>query len=367
MAYTDVDPETFKRNQEAAAARRNYTSAEYWSPKVGTVASPGRNVVRLLPPHEKMEGDAFVVVKMHFFPSKELGKNGRPIPIAINCLSEYGEDCDGCTYVDKLFKEAKNEDDPEQQAVQIRAAKDQRAKVRAFCQLVDMEHPDKGVQRYAFATEVENKLRMCFHDDEGNFRNVSHPKTGRDIVFRMWKKPGTDFNDYDLKPKEQPSALRDMDWLDKIEDLTELRKKPTKADMLKAIAGERSTGALPQTSKTATAPKAETATAAPKAEPKAAPTAKVETPKAETPKAEAAAKPKRQPVSEDNGGDPWATGRAACVEASFTEFAEVTPAEVEKIRKPNCYTKEPDPTDSMCQGCRVLLPCLTAKLTAAAA
>lgn len=353
MAYTDVDPDVFKRNQEAAAARRNYTSAEYFSPKIGTLAAPARNVFRIMPPHENMAGDAFVIVKMHFFPSKEVGASGRPIPIAINCLSEWGEDCDGCVHVDKLFKEARDEDDPERQVILTRQAKDQRAKVRGFCQVVDLDHPDKGVQRYAFSTDVENKLRMCFHDDDGNFRNVSHPKTGRDVVFKVWKKPGTDFNDYDAKPKESSSALRDMDWLDKIEDLSLLRQKPSKADMLKAVAGERSTGALPQTNKTEKAvAKAETPKSAPP------PAAKAEAPKAE--------KPKRQPVSDDAPSDPWAVGRAACIEASFTEFAEVTPAEVEKIRKPNCFTKEPDPTDSMCQGCRVLLPCLTAKLAAAA-
>lgn len=354
MSYTDVDPDVFKRNQEAAAARRNYTSAEYWSPKIGSQASPGRNVIRLMPPHENMGGDAFIVVKMHFFPSKEMAASGRPIPIAINCLSEWGEDCDGCTHVDKLFKEAKDEDDPDRQTVLTRQAKDQRAKVRAFCQVVDMEHPDKAVQRYAFSNDVENKLRMCFHDDDGNFRNVAHHKTGRDIVFKVWKKPGTDFNDYDAKPKEAANALRDMEWLDKIEDLSELRKKPSKADMQKAIAGDRSQSALPQTSKTAAVAKP-----TPAAKPAPAPAP-------EQPKAEAAPKPKRQPVSEETSDDPWATGRAACVAANFAEFAEVTPQEVEKIRKPNCYTKEADPTDSMCQGCRVLLPCLTARLAAAA-
>jgi hypothetical protein len=105
-------------------------------------------------------------------------------------------------------------------------------------------------------------------------------------------------------------------------------------------------------------------------------TAKVE-PKAEAPKPAPAAKTtpaatptKRQPVVEESesvdGGDPWAPGRAACIEAGFNEFSEITPDEVEKIKKPNCFTKEAEPTDSMCQGCRVLLPCLTARLAAAA-
>lgn len=365
MPYTDVDPEVFKKNQEAAAARRSWTSAEYWSPNIGTLQQPARNVIRIMPPHENMNGDAFVVVKMHFFPSTQMGRNNRPIPIAINCLSEYAEECDGCKHVDKLFREAKNEDDPEQQAVLTRQAKDQAAKVRAFCQIVDMEHAEKGVQRYAFASEVENKLRMCFQDDENQFRNITHPKTGRDVIFKLWKKPGTDFNDYDAKVKESASALRDMDWLDKIEDLNELRKKPTRNDMLLAVRGERPPGALPTTAKT---DPAKAVAAKPVPTPKAAPV-----PAPAPVAAPVAAKTKRQPVVEEEerepettNDDPWAVGRAACVEAKFAEFAEITPEEVEKIRKPNCYTKEPDPLDSMCQGCRVLLPCLTAKLAAAA-
>jgi hypothetical protein len=368
QTYTDVDPEVFKRNQEAAAARRSWMSAEYYTPTIGTQAQPGRNVIRLMPPHENMAGDAFIVVKMHFFPSTQIGKNGRPVPIAINCLSEYGEECDGCRHVDRLMKDAKDEDNPDQAALVTRQAKDQAAKIRAFCQIVDMDHPEKGVQRYAFPGDLENKLRMCFEDDDKNFRNITHPKTGRDVILKVWKKPGTDFNDYDAKSKESATALRDMDWLDKIEDLSELRRKPSKDDMLKAVRGERPAGALPTTAKTAETKPAPAV--------KQTATAKVE-PKAEAPKPAPAAKTtpaatptKRQPVVEESesvdGGDPWAPGRAACIEAGFNEFSEITPDEVEKIKKPNCFTKEAEPTDSMCQGCRVLLPCLTARLAAAA-
>ena len=364
MAYTDVDPEVFKRNQEAAAARRTWMSAEYYQPQIGTLEKKGRNVIRLMPPHENMKGDAFIVVKMHFFPSTTIGKNGRPVPIAINCLSEWAEECDGCKHVDRLFADAKNEDDPEAQAVLTRQAKDQRSKIRAFTQLVDMDHPEKGVQRYAFPGDLENKLRMCFHDDENQFRNIAHPKTGRDIILTIWKKPGTDFNDFDAKPKEAATNLRDMDWLDKIEDLALLRQKPSKEDMLKAIRGERPTSALPTTGKTATA----TATVEKAATKSAVPAA----PPVVAAKPAVVAKPKRQPIVEEPevveevNSDPWATGRAGCIEAGFTEFSEITPEETEKLKKPNCFTKEPDPKDGMCQGCRVLLPCLTAKLAAAA-
>ncbi len=363
MGYSEVDPAVFARNNEIAQSRRTGSGADYWKPQVGPPGQPKRNVIRIMPPHENMGGDAFVAVKMHFLPSKELGRDNRPIPITINCLSEYGKDCGACRHADALFKQAKGEDDPETQAQIERQAKDQAAKIRVFVNVVDIDHPEKGVVRYAFPPDVEKTLRMCFHDDDGNFRNITHPKTGRDVLLFVQKRAGTDFNDYKgTKAKDAASAIKDMDWLDQISDLSELKVEPTPDDVTKALRGERPKSALPTAQKPAAA-----AAAPPAAKPKPA-----AAPPAAAKPAVAATKPKRQPVQEEEApatesDDPWAVGRAACAEAGFSEAAEITPEDVEKIKKPNCYTKEADPTDSMCQGCRVLLPCLTAKLAAVAA
>src|SRR5205085_1248100 len=66
-------------------------------------------------------------------------------------------------------------------------------------------------------------------------------------------------------------------------------------------------------------------------------------------------KPKRQPITDDTDADPYAGARAACKKAGFANPAEIDPAAVADLKKPNCFTKEADPTDAMCQGCRVLL------------
>lgn len=368
MAYRDVDKDTFLQRNEAAQARK--TGGGSWDSWKPTASAAGKqaakNVLRILPPHENME-DVFVEVKIHFLPSKEL-KDGRPIPIGVNCLAQYGEECPACNHVDRLYKMAKTEDDVESAKKQKDEAYQLGAKVRLFANVVDISHPEKGVQKYAFGPDVEKKLRQCFFDDEGEFRNITHPKTGRDVLMFVTKKPGTDFNEYvTVKCKETASPLGDMDWLNAINDLSELAKKTPLAEIEMALKGERP--ASPQSSAKPATTVAKPADAAPKGKaPKPAPPADEEKPAPpKSTKAPVAEKPKRQPVAEEEE-HPYAAALQA-IEESGIEFTptDITPAETEKVKKPACYTKETDLNDDACQGCRVLLPCLTAKLLAEAA
>jgi hypothetical protein len=362
-AWKDVDKDTFLKNKEAADARKTGGGSwDSWKPtasKAGVTAA--KNVIRIMPPHQNMN-DVFVEARIHFLPSKEIDqKTKRPIPIGINCLAQYGKDCGACNMVDRLYKSAKGEDDADT-AKRIKSeAYDKSAKTRLFANIVDIQHPEKAVQKYAFGPEVEKKLRACFLDDEGEFRNISHPKNGRDVIMMVTKKPGEgDFNEYvQVKAKDTPSPIADMEWLDGINDLSEMAKEPTVADMELALKGER-----PKTDGKVAEKKTEAAPAAAekKAEKAAAPAAEK--------KAEAAApaKSKRQPVTEDNGDQVWANARAAITKAGldFTPV-EITPEELEKVKKPACFTKETDISDSACQTCRVLIPCLEAKMMAEAA
>jgi hypothetical protein len=360
-AWKDVDKDTFLKNKETADARKTGGGSwDSWKPtasKAGVTAA--KNVLRIMPPHQNMN-DVFVEARMHFLPSKEIdAKTKRPIPIGINCFAQYGKDCEACNMVDRMYKAAKGEDDADTAKRLKSEAYDKSAKTRLYANIIDIQHPEKGVQKYAFGPEVEKKLRACFLDDEGEFRNISHPKNGRDVLMFVTKKPGEgDFNEYvQVKAKDTSSPIADMEWLDGINDLSEIAKEPSHVEMELALKGER-----PKTDGKAAEKAAAPAAAEKKVEKAAAPAAEK--------KAEAAApaKSKRQPVTEEEEGGVWATAKAAIAKAGldFTPV-DITPEELEKVKKPACYTKETDISDSACQTCRVLIPCLEAKLMAEAA
>jgi hypothetical protein len=371
-----------KRNEESQSRKTGGNWAESWKPtasKAGT--APARNVFRFMPPHENMPDDGFVETKLHFLPEKGpdgkpvIGKSGQPVPIGIGCLAFYGEDCPACNHVDRLFKQAKAEDTPEAIDKAKKYASSLAAKLRFLINIVDMDHPEKGVQRYGFGPDVEKAIRACWYDDEGEFRNISHPNTGRDIIMLVTKKQGTDFNEYvTVKAREKETKLVDMAWLEQITDLSLEAKKPTVAEIEMALKGER-----PQSKTAAAAPKAvETVKPKTKPAPEPEPEEEEEEETPPPPKKKAAAvveekpKSKRQPipepepeVEEEENSDPYAAARAMIEKAGldFTPL-EITPEETERIKKPTCYTKETELSDAACQGCRVLLPCLTAKLMA---
>jgi hypothetical protein len=377
MAYTEeFDKATFLKNEAQEAARNtSYTRTEYFKPAIGSGPdNPARSVLRLLPRDEKME-EVFVKVNMHYFPTinqetgrEEIGQGNRPIPIGVVCLREFGEDCPACDHVEKLFAKSRTTSDPKEAAALVQRGKDQRTKLRVYTQIIDMEHPEKGVQRWVFGADLLQKLRACFKDDNNEPRDITNSVTGRDIIVNAWKQPKTTFNDYSVKVKETPSALRDRTWLNAVTDLTEVRRKPSVDDVLNAIRGIRP---QPQTTTTTavTAPRLTIVTAP-------QPVAKPEAPKAEAPKAETKPKTKRQPVSkqpepepEPVSAEPYAVGRAACIAAGFTP-EEITPDEVQAMEDrnecPNCWKKEADPLDGGCQTCCLLQACLTYRLAAAA-
>src|SRR5262245_21700229 len=254
--YRDVDPEEFDRRDAVSQSRRPAGDfVGYWSPKVGNAQMPSRNVIRILPPHHKMPADPFVMARMHFLPSNEVNKNtGKAIMIGINCLKPFGKQCPACDKVAHDLAEADALDSPEQVEAAKKAARDAGAKDRYFCQIIDIDDQAKGVQRYAFGPDTETKIRRTFRDDENKFRNVAHPRSGRDIIMKVGKRPGTTFNDYDIRAKETSTPIANMEWLEAIEDLTELTLEPKYDDVEMASRGIRPQRGGSSAPRTATRP-----------------------------------------------------------------------------------------------------------------
>lgn len=379
--YRDIDDALFAERDIEAQSRKTGDFQEYWSPKVSRSGEFARNVIRIMPPHISMDADAFVTTKMHFLHERDQKtglpiispKTGRPVPIGINCLKFFGKPCAACSAVQEQLEEA-NALEGDEQARAVRLARDQSAKVRTFCSIVDIDNPGKGVQRYAFGPDIEKKLRSCFRDDNGAVRNITHPRTGRDVIMRVGKRQGTEFNEYDCRAKEASSPIPDMGWLDQITDLSELVREPNPLDMDQAVKGIR-----PQPSTVTRRPSPvqreteSTTDDEPKAKTKTKAEAKAEA-KAET-KSKRAAVPENEtePVATDPYADAralWQAGarRKPTLESGepFKGIIDIKPEMVADVKKPGCWTKEPDVLDDTCRQCRLMLPCTTIKAQSAA-
>jgi len=354
--YKKVDPTVFKRNMEASRNRK--FGGDFWKPQAGKTGQPIKNVIRILPPHTNM-GDVFVETKVHF----SLGPQEDTF---IRCIDD--DTCPACIYVNKLFREARQQEKPEDAKALKEKAKSKMAKFNFYANIVDMQHPESGVQTWAFGPDIEKNLRECFNDDEQEFRDISDPRTGRDVIFLVDKKPQTDYNQYTgWRAKENQSELKDPSWLNDIRDLTEYEKKPTVEEVEAALSGKKpEQQAKPQKQSETNA-----AAKAPATPPKGR---TITPPKADTPKPE--------PQSEVTGKrvvrkteDPYAAAKKIAADAGFTPVL-ITPDDVKGVEGPDCYSvrfiaagdefyKDPqiaDPTDSNCQKCRLFLSCLSAKL-----
>ena len=374
MGYRRVDPTVFKQRYQESQERAARRGASYWKPKAGQVGKPFRNVVRVLPPHESME-EVFQYARIHF----SLGPNG---DTAVGCLEAWGKSCEACANAQQLFDQSRAETDPKRAVALKEQASTVMAKDRWMANVVDMSAMEQGVQVWAFGPDVEQRLRQCFYDDNGEFRDVTDPEQGRDIIVSVSKKKSTDFNQYDeVRCKEVTSALEDMDWLEQMKDLTLMSVEPAEADVAGALQGVRPSGATESRSPATTAPTL--AKAPPPAKTAPPPAAKAPPPSTKPPVSagKPAAKPSaaavkpaqrapalsRQPVGETVGGDggPYQNARAHCASLGVEAF-EITPEEVDAVKGiPPCFKLYADAGDQACQGCKLLLPCLEVVLSKA--
>lgn len=396
---TGIDPSVFMSLFEESQQRKSGGGdARYWKVKAGVHGKPVRNVIRIMPPHPNMirtapngqqSLDPIVMTKVHF----SLGPQS---DTASPCLEPFGEPCPACEWVDVLFSRSRNEQDPAKAEQMKELAFRQRAKFNFIANIVDMSQPEAGVQMYPFGPEIEKRIRGCFLDDNvpPGFRDISDPITGRDIILVVQKKEKSDFNQYDeVRAKDSPSPLPDMDWIQGIQDLTLENYKPTPQQVHEALQGKKidrkaAANALPP----ASAPRqigASAATPTPASTPAATPTptrgpgrppknaAPAPTPApvpaaASTPAPAPARQPVRAPVAAPvaatNGGDPLVQAKAEVVRLGFASPHDLTVADLSKLwedvnnQRPVCYGRDTEPSAPECQGCRGILPCMAVKM-----
>ena len=392
MAYKPLDRETWRKNYEASQKRVAETP-EYqdrYKPVVAAYGqAPARNKIRIMPPHENMS-DFMQEGKVHFGLGPNFNPREKNFGESVNCLRAFGKECKACLYVDSLWKQARASDDPVEKKQLEDRAKRSGAKLRWGLSVVDLDHPERGVQQWYVGRDLEPTLRALVLDDDGEFRDITDPKNGRNVILEAVRKDAkTDFIDYPtVRPAESPSPLMDMEWLDKIRDFSDLTREPTEAEIEAAMRGERRQRTVTQAT-TATTPPATAPGRASKvtpirqaaAQPAQAAQAPAPAPAQATASAPAPApapvgRPRRQAVVETPAL--WSVAQAA-LDAVIEEqqlsrtlpngSAWPHPLTVEELKKtqaekklPNCFMIDTEPLDKTCQECRVLLACLTVKL-----
>lgn len=398
--FRPVDPAVFMQRYEASQARRTGGQRGF-KLKQGPPGKPVRTVLRMMPAHPNMPPDPIIEVKVHF----SLGPQQN---IAAPCLEPYAKDCPGCNWTEELFNRSRRASDPNTTKELKDLAFKVRGKMRFGAQIVDMAHPETGVQEFWFSDELEKKLRACFLDDQDppQVRDLTHPTTGRDIVIEVSTKPNTDWPSYDVvRAKDTPSVLPDMEWLGQIKDLVaEHVYEPTVAEVTGALQGQRiqrgGTGGRPALqagqakapAALAPAPAQPAPAPAPAPTPAAAPAPagrKAATTKAApvpgqaellppataaapasaaapTPLPAAAPASRRQPAGVAAAASPngyagaYAWAKAEILKV-FAAPRDITEQELVAMAKPPCYMEETEPTDAACQICSVLIPCYAIK------
>ena len=386
--YRPVTQEAFAKRQEEFA-----DESDYWKPKAG------RNMVRPLSAHIAAQSpDPIVMTYMHY----RLGPDGK---LSIQCRLKLGADFDPvCARIDEVQMAVRTEPDPARIKKMLGWVDEARVQKRYYIQVVDMAHPENGPQIWGMSTNTHRKTRACFYNDEGAWRDITHPETGRTLIIQgiqngEWVKPET------IRPAESASRLLDMDWLKTMRNLDEAVFIPTAEEATAVLEGQRpqrrffTTGrppaghpalgpgvtppaqtsllppgsAAPAQARVVTPPLESSAVTPPVATVSAPPApsqARVATVVGEPVKRgpgrprKAAAKVGEAPVA--SNGKPYAAARAECARQGFLTPTDITPAELPEFHKPECYTLESDPQDPTCQICPVLLPCLTERLKLAA-
>src|SRR5262245_51467462 len=211
MPYVPVDPALAQRLRDDAQSRRAASGAEGWKPKIGPIGHPARNFIRIMPSHPNMRGMWVLYQRIHY----RLGPSRDHSAV---CIETETTPCPGCEYSEWLLDLASKETDG-RKAAEYRALAEGfsgvDAKDRYTIALVDLEHPEIGVQRWSFNDPVFRKLDGCFLDDRKQWRDITDPagQTGRGVIIDAVKKPGQrggqEFTDYEMRAMEQVEPIAD--------------------------------------------------------------------------------------------------------------------------------------------------------------
>lgn len=195
--YGEVDLEEAKREYESTAQRKKAVKLQ-----------EGRNVLRILPPPP---GDRrpFKVFWVHGVGS---GSNFRSFQCPDKTLQQP---CPACDKVSELYRTGN--------AADREMANKMRAKREAYCNVVDVTHPEKGVQVLRLAEGTYRDLLGFMVPDERSGEpgvNYTHPITGMNIIIN---REGTDRNTkYKCElSRSGAKPLADMKWLEQMNDLTD--------------------------------------------------------------------------------------------------------------------------------------------------
>lgn len=246
MTYQYTNPNVFMRRYEESQTRRTEYPSDTFKLERGPAGRPYRNVIRVLPAHPNMlvrdetgnvEGADCIwcLGRIHF-------SLGPKQDTASPCLEPYGEPCPACDWVSELFRKGRTAADPNMGKQYKDIAFKQNAQLRFAANVVDMAHLEKGRQRWNFSDNVEKRLRACFLNDAvpPQFRDISHPETGANVIIGVSTKPNTDWPQYDeFRPAGEVSRLGDMAWLTQIEDLSLDVFKPTQQQVAEALQGKK--------------------------------------------------------------------------------------------------------------------------------
>jgi len=165
------------------------------------------------------ENEAFYIQVMeHYFPWA--GRSGTGFSFV--CL---GDGCPACKRADKWM----DSEDPELQAKGQRI----QAKPRFFMPIIDINHPDRGVQLWAhYSDKVISELAGFYTDPE--IREFWDPKRGRNIVLTKTKPSEAAPARYDLRPKDR-SRLQNMAWLEHVRKLRKRLPVPNPTELKQAL------------------------------------------------------------------------------------------------------------------------------------
>lgn len=209
--YGEVDLDEMQKEWEATAKRQPVMKLQ-----------EGRNVLRVLPPPAG-ERRPFKVFWVHAVGSGT--KNFRSFQCPEKTLNEP---CKACEKVSDLYRTGN--------AADREVANKMRVKREAFCNVIDMLHPEKGVQVLRLAEGTYRDLLGFMVGDEKTGEpgvNFTHPVTGTTVII---EREGTERNTkYKCSlGRSGAKPLANMAWLEQMHDLSEfVRAMP--ADQVVAL------------------------------------------------------------------------------------------------------------------------------------
>jgi len=189
--YGKADP------AEAAAALSRVKRGGFWQPKKGL------NHVRFMPPWAADQKRFWFETTVHW----AVGP-GRTV---VHCNRDIGQPCFLCDEVARLQESG--------HPGQVKLAEDMGASTRILFNIVDMDHPEQGVQLFESGPQIFEQVVTYFGDPE--WGDMSDPDKGYIITIdRTEQSPQY----YQVRPGRETGAIKDRGWLENLQDLSKIRK-----------------------------------------------------------------------------------------------------------------------------------------------